>query len=57
MSIIDGGVAKLHEILGQILSVLGDDIPLFVGGNVRAGAVESRVNNVIKSPYSLGPAL
>ncbi len=29
----------------------------FVSGNVRAGAVEPSVNNVIKFPYSLGPAL
>ncbi len=30
---------------------------LFVGGNVRVGAIESRVNNIVKFLYSLGPAL
>ncbi len=57
IGIIDGGVVDVFEIFGQKLPVLGGVVPSFVGGNVRAGAVESSVNNVVKFPYSLSPAL
>lgn len=32
-------------------------MPPCISGNVRAGAVEPRVNNAVKFLYSLGPAL
>ncbi len=57
ISIIDGSVVDVFEIFGQKLLILGGVVPLFVGGNVRAGAVEPSINNVVKFPYSLGPTL
>ncbi len=57
IGIIDGGVVDVFEIFGQKPPVSGGVVPPFVSGNVRAGVVKPRVNNAVKFPYSLGPAL
>ncbi len=57
INIIEGGVVDVFEIFAQKLLVPRGVVPPFVGDNVRAGVVEPRVNNGVKFPYSLGPAL
>ncbi len=50
-------IADVFEIIGQKLLVLGDIISPFIDGNIRVGAIETRVNKTIKFLYSLIPAL
>lgn len=57
IDIINGGVAELYETFRQKLPILGGVIPLFVGGNIRAEAVEPRVNNIVKFSYSFEQVL
>ena len=50
-------MVDIYEVFDQKLLVLGGIVSPFVDGNVRAGIIKLRINNIVKFLYSLGPVL